>query len=394
MPPLGAVGFTDAAEAGIASEITIFPTRGRPRCHRDASSCANRVLALGARDAWADESSLSASALRALAQLETHPAETWVGAERGRAGRATKRPGPLSLPLRVRLVATRTAMAAGVRPRRVARSAYPSLARSISAVSVTRLQWSRSVEWLARLNPKVQKLRCSGPIGSPRWVRADTCPDSVKLIAVGCAEMGRNEIRMSSASRARSGSESVTIRSPAYWSLLGLIIERADYGYGLVQRFRRAYGDALPVSSDSHVYGGLAALERSGLIEVHTSRGGRQPTPRYRATPYGVRAYADWLMSRIRVERLRSRLFARQLAALAREPELGFEVIEQYERACLEEEGSGALGCVASSASESLALALPAEQARLAAQAELPWISYARERFTTLLDQRSDKVGD
>jgi DNA-binding PadR family transcriptional regulator len=190
---------------------------------------------------------------------------------------------------------------------------------------------------------------------------------------------------MTSARQLRKSS--VSIRSPTYWSLLGLIIERPDYGYGLVQRFRREFGDALPLSTDSHVYEGLRALERSGLIEEYGSRGGRQPALRYRAMPEGIRAYAEWLMARIRAERLRTRLFARQLAALAAVPELGLEVIDHYERACLEDEGPGILEHLASPGADSLAVALPAEQARLAAQAELPWVSYARRRFKKLAEE-------
>jgi len=188
---------------------------------------------------------------------------------------------------------------------------------------------------------------------------------------------------MTSARQVQKGS--VSIRSQTYWSLLGLIIERPDYGYSLLQRFKREFDEALPLSTDSHVYEGLKALERAGLIQEYASpRRGRQTSPRYRASPDGVRGYADWLTARIRVERFRSRLFARQLAALEGVPALGLEVIEQYERACLEDDGPSLLA----SSGDSLAVALPAEQARLAAQAELPWVSYARKRFTKLVEGR------
>lgn len=185
----------------------------------------------------------------------------------------------------------------------------------------------------------------------------------------------------------------LSIRSPVYWTLLGLIIERPDYGYGLLQRFEREYGEAMPLSSNSHIYEGLSVLQRGSLIEVYRSKGGRQPTPHYRATSEGVRAYGDWLIGRVRLERLRSRLFARQLAALASEPQLGLEVIESYERACLQEAEAGAitptrLGEPSSGRIESLALALTSEQARLAGGAELPWAEYARARFTQLLRTR------
>lgn len=181
-----------------------------------------------------------------------------------------------------------------------------------------------------------------------------------------------------------------SIRSPVYWTLLGLIIERPDYGYGLVQRFEREYGDAMPLSSNSHVYEGLSVLQTAELIEEYRSKGGRQPTPHYRATSDGVRAYGDWLIARVGAERLRSRLFARQLAALASEPELGLEVVASYERACLQDARSGSIppasdGERVARGNASLAAALTAEQARLTGGADLPWAEYARACFTELL---------
>jgi DNA-binding PadR family transcriptional regulator len=192
---------------------------------------------------------------------------------------------------------------------------------------------------------------------------------------------------------ARQGERSsLTIRSPVYWTLLGLIIERPDYGYGLVQRFEREYGDAMPLSSNSHVYEGLSVLQTADLIEEYRSKGGRQPTPHYRATTDGVHAYRDWLIARVRAERLRSQLFARQLAALASEPALGLEVVESYERATLEDARSGSIEHAHDGRSPrsgaSLAAALTAEQARLTGGAELPWAEYARGCFTELIRAR------
>jgi DNA-binding PadR family transcriptional regulator len=178
-----------------------------------------------------------------------------------------------------------------------------------------------------------------------------------------------------------------SIRSPVYWSLLGLLIERADYGYGLVQRFDLEYGDVLPLSGGSTVYEALTALEMAGFIEEVTRRrrtARRQPTPDYRATPEGVRAYASWLRERVCTERLRSRAFARQLAVLESAPQLGLEILERYEQACLEDAQRLPAGPPPAT-STPLAAALPAEQARLASEAELPWASYARARFTELV---------
>jgi DNA-binding PadR family transcriptional regulator len=200
---------------------------------------------------------------------------------------------------------------------------------------------------------------------------------------------------MSATQRERS---CASIRSPVYWTHLGLIIERPDYGYGLMQRFEHEYGEAMPLSGNS-VYEGLDVLQKAGLIEEYMAKSGRrrQPTPHYRATPEGVRAYGDWLMARVRIERRRSRLFARQLAALASEPQLGLEVIEHYERARLEEARADAIahtrGNGSAGSGDSLAVALPAEQARLAIEVEVPWARYARARFTELSKTRVSPDG-
>jgi len=182
---------------------------------------------------------------------------------------------------------------------------------------------------------------------------------------------------MTSVSKLQKGG--AAIRSHAYWSLLGLIIQRPDYGYGLLQRIRQGYGDALPLSSVSHVYDGIKALERVGLIEMYVSRDGRK---RYRAVPGVERVYTDWLIAQIPTERYRSRLFAHQVAALEGLPDLGLEVIEAYERACLADESR--MPVRTDTASGSLAVALTSEQARLAAQVETPWVNYARARFEEL----------
>src|SRR3981081_4599722 len=86
-------------------------------------------------------------------------------------------------------------------------------------------------------------------------------------------------------------------QSPVNWALLGLVIERPSYAYELAQRFERAYDGALSLSSTSHVYTALGTLQNRSLIEeVPGTRSGRQPKPRYRATPSGVEEYRDWLV--------------------------------------------------------------------------------------------------
>jgi DNA-binding PadR family transcriptional regulator len=187
------------------------------------------------------------------------------------------------------------------------------------------------------------------------------------------------------------------IRSPVYWALLGLVIERAGYGYELLKRFERDFGDILPISSESHIYRALSVLESRGLIEevpgTETSQQAsslRQPKPHYRATLAGMHGYRDWLLAQVRSDRRQSQLFMRQLAVFAREPEVGLEILERYSRACLEEAQSEpiASGDHSPDTPSGLAARLISEESRLVMEARLPWIAYARRQFEALSEVR------
>jgi DNA-binding PadR family transcriptional regulator len=182
------------------------------------------------------------------------------------------------------------------------------------------------------------------------------------------------------------------MRSPVSWALLGLVIERPSYGYELVQRFERSYGDELELSSPSQIYTALDSLARRELIEELPMGGPevvRQPKPHYRATARGVRSYQEWLIAHVSEERRRSRLFARQLAALA--PPAALAVIERYEHACLEEGSKHPVrsGGEIADGTGGLVSRLLLEEERLAVAARLSWIEYARREFSALSAQRS-----
>jgi DNA-binding PadR family transcriptional regulator len=185
------------------------------------------------------------------------------------------------------------------------------------------------------------------------------------------------------------------MRSPVYWALLGLVIERAGYGYELLKRFERDFGEVLPISSDSHIYRALSVLQSKGLIEELPAGGGehpsRQPRPHYRATAEGVCGYRNWLISQVHAGRRQSSLFLRELAVLIHEPQAALQVIAHCERVWLEEADRGpepAAGSPPGDAASRLAAALSAEERRLVMQAQLPWIQYARRRFTALAEAR------
>jgi DNA-binding PadR family transcriptional regulator len=180
------------------------------------------------------------------------------------------------------------------------------------------------------------------------------------------------------------------IRSPVSWALLGLVIERPSYGYELVQRFERTYGDALELSSPSQIYTALDALKRRSLIEEIALPDPapdvpRQPKPHYRATAAGVHDYQDRLIAQVGEERRRSRLFARQLAAL--ESHAALAVIEHYEQVCLEEAKRTpmtAAGDALLDGAAGLAARLVREEDRLTVGARLSWIEYARHELAAL----------
>jgi DNA-binding PadR family transcriptional regulator len=178
------------------------------------------------------------------------------------------------------------------------------------------------------------------------------------------------------------------MQSAVHWALLGLVIERPSYGYELAHRFEHAYAGMLRLSGVSYVYTALDTLQRRGMIEeIRGTRTGRQPRPRYRATPEGIREFKEHLIAQIGEDFRRSRLFARQLAAFVRDPDLALEVIEHYGQACLQEAGDTPIP----SADElvvdgvaGLASRLVCEDGRLTMEAKLPWVEYARREFKAL----------
>jgi DNA-binding PadR family transcriptional regulator len=192
--------------------------------------------------------------------------------------------------------------------------------------------------------------------------------------------------------------DGAAMRSPVYWAVLGLIIERPSYGYELVQRFERTYGELLNLSSPSQIYTALDTLARRALIEelpaASAAQNGvvRQPKPHYRATAAGERDYQERLIAQVGEGSRRSRLFALELAALPAQRALA--VIDRYEQACLEE-ARRTPPCEpedrAGEAIASLAERLAREETRLTMQARLPWIEYARRQFRALLGARAQR---
>ena len=192
---------------------------------------------------------------------------------------------------------------------------------------------------------------------------------------------------------ARQGRRVAPMQSAVNWALLGLIIERPSYAYELAQRFERTYGDALALSSVSHAYVALGTLKDRELIEeIPGTRTGRQPKPHYEATAKGLRDYHEWLIRQVSDERKRQKVFVLQLTALAKDPQKAMGILEDYEKACLDQTcANGITSGIPSSADESVAFQarLIAEEKRLAVGAKIAWARYARSELKALAQRRN-----
>jgi DNA-binding PadR family transcriptional regulator len=178
------------------------------------------------------------------------------------------------------------------------------------------------------------------------------------------------------------------MKSPVNWALLGLIIERESYAYELAQRFESTYGDALPLSSTSHIYTALSVLENRLLVEpVPGTRAGRQPKPSYRATAQGIEGYADWLVGYVRDDRRRQVLFVLGLSALAGNPDWVAEILERYEQAWLAQENGTTfvqMNGVSESPNGELVARLLSEENELTVAAKPSWVRHVRQAFADL----------
>lgn len=172
------------------------------------------------------------------------------------------------------------------------------------------------------------------------------------------------------------------------WLVLSLVIERPSYGHEIYRRYERIYGALQPISSPSHIYSALDALEARGLIEEFDvgADGSRQPKPHCRATRAGVHSYEQRLQALIGIERQRYELLACQLGIFARSPTVGLRVLELLEQRCLE--GSGQVGAAADhvpGSRDELVDDLVNERLRIAVGGTLAWLRHASDRFEALV---------
>jgi DNA-binding PadR family transcriptional regulator len=179
--------------------------------------------------------------------------------------------------------------------------------------------------------------------------------------------------------------------------VLGLVIDKPSYGYEIFERFDRRFGAFMPAST-SGIYKVLGRLEDEGLIErlepkVPTRLEGR-PRINYRATKPGASRYRAWLADRIRESPERAELLARLGSAVTRRPAAIVEVINAYERECLQEAMTAASLKPARSQSDpvsGLMEDLIVEEQRRSIAAQIAWVAYARERIAVYAKDRGSE---
>lgn len=186
------------------------------------------------------------------------------------------------------------------------------------------------------------------------------------------------------------GRRPMAMRSPINWALLGLVIDRPSYGYELALRFMRVYEGVLSISGESHIYSALDALESKGLVEETSGRGAvgpvsdrrRQPKRHYRSTAGSAEKFEEWLLAQTLQNRQHSQLFVRQMAVYP--PDAALRVLDRYEQECLRDCAkalSASAGSVDGDGSNGLVERLTCEESRLASDARLAWVQFARREL-------------
>ena len=177
------------------------------------------------------------------------------------------------------------------------------------------------------------------------------------------------------------GNANAKLRPSAKLAVLGLLLERPSYGYELVTRFSRAFGEQ-PWEwrvTPQAIYGALNDLERDSLIEPLVVGGERwedsaqrRQRQNYRVTGDGARVMRGWLAEPMSSNPSREELLIRLHFGDTSDEALRM-LLRQHAETCLEE-----LERIAASPARTRVQRLVKEDRRLAVQARLSWIDYAR----------------
>jgi DNA-binding PadR family transcriptional regulator len=204
------------------------------------------------------------------------------------------------------------------------------------------------------------------------------------------------------AQRATEGSTKGKPRpAPVVEAVLALVIERPSYSFNLWKRYEARFHELYPLSKP-RIYQVLDRLLDHGLIEVMDADAdadaprSRQPRIAYRATARGARAHREWLAASIQEDPRREELLRRLLGTGARDARAMLQIVDAYERTCLDDMARppGAQDAVPlPSDDETFELRdrLIAEERRLAREAQIKFIAFARRSIRAVLDDNAPK---
>ncbi len=187
-------------------------------------------------------------------------------------------------------------------------------------------------------------------------------------------------------------------RSPAYWLILGLVIEQSSHGYEISHRYEARFSDVVPLTVP-RVYAALDRLRDDGLIAL-LAVGEAADVPKrhlmrrsYEATALGLEAYRGWLVEQLQEDPLRAQLLARIVSVAGMGVAAMLDVVDRYAQACLEQlralPGPAEAPAPASGDLEQLAAALLADQQRRELSARYDWAVHARQVLEAQAEESS-----
>jgi len=175
------------------------------------------------------------------------------------------------------------------------------------------------------------------------------------------------------------------LKPSARLAVLGLLLERPSWGYELVARFERSFGGSYEWNvSSTAIYQALRHLEQNGLIELLPGDGEeegegepvdfsqRSKRQRYRVSGDGARTMREWLAAPMPSSPSQEELLIR-LRFRGADDETLRAMLKRHAEACLAE-----LERIADVPARTRMERLVKEDRRLAVQARLSWIDFAR----------------
>lgn len=163
-------------------------------------------------------------------------------------------------------------------------------------------------------------------------------------------------------------------------AVLGLLLERPSWGYELVARFERTFGEGPARWEVTHaaIYQALRRLERDGMIEIDGEMDERwldspqrRMRQKYRVTGDGARSMREWLVTPMPSRPSQEEVLIRVHFGDVSDETLR-AMLKRHAEVCLEE-----LERIAAAPAETRMQRLVKEDRRLVVQARLSWIDFA-----------------